>query len=123
MKKLVLTALLSASLVLASVPVQAGSRYHYGYGGAHTYYGHGGYRHHRGHYDGDDLLIAAGIIGGAILLFSLLESRPYSEPRVQYSQPAPVTYGPAYRPSCYRDRVYRYLPDGRIQWGTRTTCY
>lgn len=123
MKKLVLTALLSTSLVLATVPVQAGSRYHYGYGGGHTYYGHGGYRHHRGHYHGDDLLIAVGIIGGAILLGSLLAPRPYYQPRVHYYEPAPVTYGPAYRPACYQDRVYRYLPDGRIQWGTRTTCY
>ncbi len=116
MKKLVLTALLSATLVLASVPAQAGSRYHYGHGGGHTYYGHGGYTRHHGHHHGDDLLIAAGIIGGVILLGSLLAPRPYY-------QPAPVIYAPAYRPTCYQDRVYRYLPDGRIQWGTRTTCY
>lgn len=123
MKKLVLTALLSASLVLASVPAQAGSRYHYGYGGGHTYYGHGGFKHRHGHDHGDDLLIAAGIIGGAVLLGSVLVSRPYYPPSVQYYQPAPVIYVPAYPPTCYQDTVYRYLPDGRIQQGTRTTCY
>jgi hypothetical protein len=128
MKKLVLAALLSASLVLAGVPAQAGRHFHYGHGGGHTYYGHayyghGGYKHHYGHYHGDDLLIAAGIIGGVILLGWLLAPRPYYQPRVHYYQPPPDSFAPATRPTCYRDRVYRYLPDGRIQWGTRTTCY
>ncbi len=107
MKKLVLTGLLGAGLVLTSFSAQAG----YGH-----YYGHGGYGYHHGHHGGDGLLIAVGIIGGAILLGSLLAPRP------DY-QPAPVVYAPAYRPTCYRDRVYRYLPDGRIQWGIRTRCY
>ncbi len=104
MKKLVLTGLLSAGLVLAAFSAQAG------YG---RYYGHGGYGYHRG---GDDVLIAAGIIGGAILLGALLAPPPYY-------RPAPVVYAPTYRPTCNRDRVYRYLPDGRIQWGVRTRCY
>ncbi len=106
MKKLVLTGLLSAGLVLASFSAQAG------YG---RYYGHGGYGYHHGGHGGG-ALIALGIIGGAILLGSLLAPRPYY-------RPAPVVYAPAYRPTCYRDRVYRYLPDGRIQWGIRTRCY
>ncbi len=104
MKKLVLTGLLSAGLVLAAFSAQAG------YG---RYYGHGGHGYHRG---GGDVLIAAGIIGGAILLGALLAPPPYY-------RPAPVVYAPTYRPTCNRDRVYRYLPDGRIQWGVRTRCY
>ncbi len=107
MKKLVLTGLLSAGLVLASFSAQAG----YGH-----YYGHGGYGYHHGHHGGDGALIALGIIGGAILLGALLAPPPYY-------RPASVVYAPASRPTCYRDRVYRYLADGRIQWGIRTRCY
>ncbi len=38
---------------------------------------------------------------------------------------APVYYqpAPAYVPNCYQDTVWRRLPDGRIQTGTRTRCY
>ncbi len=100
MRKLVLTGLLSAGLVLASFSAQAG-------------YGHG---YHHGHHGGDGALIAFGIIGGAILLGTLLAPPPYY-------RPAPVVYAPDYRPTCYRDRVYRTLADGRIQWGVRTRCY
>ncbi|MCH8835579.1 MAG: hypothetical protein IH925_06500 [Proteobacteria bacterium] len=107
MKKLVLTGLLSAGLVLASFSAQAG----YGHS-----YGHGGYGYHHGHHGGGGLLIAAGIIGGAVLLGALLAPPPYY-------RPAPVVYAPTYRPTCYRDRVYRTLADGRIQWGVRTRCY
>ncbi len=107
MKRLILTGLLTAGLVLTSFSAQAGSG---------PYYGHGGYKYHHGHHHGDALLIAAGIIGGTILLGSLLAPRPYYPP-------APVVYVPTYRPTCYQDRVYRYLADGRIQWGTRTRCY
>ena len=97
-------------------------------------YGHHGYRHH----DDDDLLIAAGIVGGAIVLGSLL-TRPsyydgpvYYQPAPVYYQSAPVYYQPApvfyqptpvYVPTCYQDTVWRRLPDGRIQTGTRTRCY
>ncbi len=94
MKKALVAGLLSVILVLPGTAGQAGG-YHHGHD--------------------DDLLIAAGIIGGAILLSSLL-SRP------QYP-PAPVYYAPRRAPNCHQDRVYRYLPDGRIQWGTRTHCY
>ncbi len=97
-------------------------------------YGHDGYRHHGGD---DDLLIAAGIVGGAIVLGSLL-TRPsyyggavYYQPAPVYYQPAPVYYPspvyyqptPVYVPTCYQDTVWRRLPDGRIQTGTRTRCY
>ncbi len=103
MKKALVAGLLSVILVLPGTAVQAG-----GY-----YYGHGG--HHNGH--GGNLLIAAGIIGGAFLLGSLLTQPRYYTP--------PVYYRPAlaYVPTCYQDKVWRRLPDGRIQTGTRTRCY
>ena len=103
MKKALAAGLLSVILVLPGTAVQAG-----GY-----YYGHGGHR--SGH--GDDLLIAAGIIGGAFLLGSLLTQPRYYAPPVYY-RPAP-----AYVPTCYQDEVWRRLPDGRIQTGIRTRCY
>ena len=103
MKKALAAGLLSVILVLPGTAVQAG-----GY-----YYGHGG--HHNGH--GGNLLIAAGIIGGAFLLGSLLTQPRYYTPPVYY-RPAP-----AYAPTCYQDEVWRRLPDGRIQTGVRTRCY
>ena len=103
MKKALVVGLLSVILLLPGTTVQAGGYYH----------GHGG--HHNGH--GDDLLIAAGIIGGAILLGSLLTQPKYFAPPVNY-RPAP-----AYVPTCYQDKVWRRLSDGRIQTGTRTRCY
>jgi hypothetical protein len=114
LRKRLLTGLLSAALALASFsgPSLAGYKSH-GYG--HHYRHHGHYGHH-GH-NSDDVWIAAGIIGGAVLLGSLFASRPYYDP------PPPRYYTPPPRPRCSFERVYRYLPDGRIQWGTRTTCY
>ncbi len=103
MKKALVAGLLSVILVLPGTAVQAG----------HYYYGHGG--HHSGH--GDDALIAAGILGGAILLGSLLSQPRYYAPPVYY-RPAP-----AYVPTCFQDKVWRRLSDGRIQTGTRTRCY
>ncbi len=103
MKKALAAGLLSVILVLPGTAVQAG-----GY-----YYGHGG--HHNGH--GGNLLIAAGVIGGAFLLGSLLTQPRYYTPPVYY-RPAP-----AYVATCYRDKVWRRLPDGRIQTGIRTRCY
>ncbi len=103
MKKALAAGLLSVILLLPGTTVQAG-----GY-----YYGHGG--HHSGH--GDDFLIAAGIVGGAYLLGSLLSQPRYYAPPVYY-RPAP-----AYVRTCYQDKVWRRLPDGRIQTGIRTRCY
>ena len=110
MKKALAAGLLSVILVLPGTAVQAG-----GY-----YYGHGG--HHNGH--GDDLLIAAGIIGGAFLLGSPLTQPRYYAPPV-YNRRAPLYYRPppAYVPTCYQVQVWRRLPDGRIQTGVRTRCY
>ncbi len=108
MKKALIAGLLSVILVLPGTAVQAG-----------------GYHH------GHDGLIAAGIIGGAFLLGSLLSQPGYYAPPAYY-QPAPVYYpsapayyqpAPAYVPTCYQDKVWRRLPDGRIQTGTRTRCY
>ncbi len=110
MKKALVAGLLSIILVLPGTAVQAG----------HYYYGHGG--HHIGH--GDDILIAAGIIGGVFLLSSLLTRPRYYAPPVYYRR-APVYYRPApvYVPTCYQDKVWRRLPDGSIQTGIRTRCY
>ena len=101
MRKALVASLLSVILVLPGTAVQAGG-YHHGHD--------------------DDLLIAAGIIGGAFLLGSLLTQPRYYAPPVYYPRP-PVYYAPRRAPNCHQDRVYRYLPDGRIQWGTRTHCY
>ena len=103
MKNALAAGLLSVILVLPGTAVEAG-----GY-----YYGDGG--HHNGH--GGNVLIAAGIIGGAFLLGSLLTQPRYYAPPVYY-RPAP-----AYVPTCYQDEVWRRLPDGRIQTGIRTRCY
>ncbi len=101
MKKALIVGLLSVILVLPGTAVQAG-----------------GYHH------GHDGLIAAGIIGGAFLLGSLLTQPRYYAPPVYYPPP-PVYYqpAPAYLPTCYQDKVWRRLPDGRIQTGIRTRCY
>ncbi len=103
MKKALVAGLLSVFLAVPGTAAQAG----------HNYYGHGGYRSG----SSDDILIAAGIIGGAYLLGSLLTRPRYSAPPAYY-RPAP-----AYLPTCYQDKVWRRLPDGRIQTGTRTRCY
>ena len=107
MKKLVLTGLLSAGLVVAGFSAQAGY--------SHSY-GHGGYGYHHGGHGGDGALIALGIIGGAVLLGALLAPPP------SY-RPAPVVSAPPYGPTCYNDRVYRTLAAGRIPWGVRTRWY
>ena len=105
MKKALVAGLLSVILVLPGTAVQAG---------------HGGHR--SGH--GGNLLIAAGIIGGVLLLGSLLSRPRYYAPPVYYRR-APVYYRPAplYAPTCYQDKVWRRLSDGRIQTGIRTRCY
>jgi hypothetical protein len=76
-------------------------------------------RHHNGHHghvSGDGLALGVGIVVGAIALGALLSPPPYYGPPV-------VAYRPAPAPYCVQDEVYRYLPDGRLQTGTRTTCY
>ena len=136
MRKTLAATIVSISLVLSLLApagaVQAGSY-------KHGYYGHYGYGHYKGgyykrgyykrhHYKGygykhrhrhkhGGALVAAGIIGGAVLLGALLAApRYYGPPRHSY-------YAPPRAPVCERDRVYRYLPDGSIQWGVRTRCY
>ena len=110
MKRTLLAGVVTVSLVLPAGAVLAGGSYHHGH---HGHHGH----HHGGHHNGDDILIAAGIIGGAFLLGSLL-----SQPRY-YASPAYYPPQPAYVPACYQDQVWRRLPDGRIQTGIRTRCY
>jgi hypothetical protein len=122
MKRLFMASLIGFALVLTGYPALAGGKYHKGhYYGHQSYKGHfkgyrgHHYRHGRGHHYGDEILIGAGIIGGSILLGSLLSQPSYS--------PAPTYYAPPRAPVCQRDQVYRYLPDGSVQWGTRTRCY
>ena len=136
MSKLLVALLIAAATAATGLPAQAGGYYHsrpYGYHGYHHHsyksYRHRHYtpyyharrhhhRHHHRHRHGDaDFLLGAGIIGGAIIVGSAL-----SQPR--YAPPPPVYYyTPPPQPYCVQDQVYRYLPDGSIQWGTRTRCY
>ncbi|WP_193367361.1 hypothetical protein [Pelagibius marinus] len=117
-------------MLSAMGPAQAGGwdKHHWGkhrgYGGHHHYrhahYRHGHYRHHRYHrrhrgHD-DDTLIIGGILGGVLLGSALSQPRPAPPYRYDYYAPPPPDF-------CEQDQVYRYLPDGRIQWGTRTRCY
>jgi len=142
MSRLLTAILLAMAVVLSGLPARADGYYYkskpYAYGGYygdyhygykshrykhyrhHKHYRHYGYDrryyHHQRHGDiGDEVLIGAGIIGGAIIVGSVL-----SQPR---PAPPPVYYQPAPAPYCVQDQVYRYLPDGRTQWGTRTRCY
>lgn len=120
MKTSLAAAILGAGLILSAGTADAGYYKRHGYYGHHGYHGH--YRHgyrkhrgHRGHYNG--ALVAAGIIGGAVLLGTLLSAPRY------HHRPAPIYSGPPRGPVCEKDKVYRTLPDGRIQWGVRTRCY
>ena len=139
MKKLFVISLLSLAVLLAGQPASADHR-GYGYGKHHHYKHHYKRKHHykkrhrhkhrhrhyhkHKHYhrdddNGDEILAAAGIIGGAVLLGSILSRPTYAAP-----PPARTYYAPPPRqPHCVVDDVYRYLPDGRIQWGQRTRCY
>ncbi len=118
MRWLLAIIVVSVSVVFGGYTAEAGGKYYKG-----NYYGHGGHHHgynkhyyNHGYYDdiGDDILLGAAIVGGAILLGEFL-SQPQHPPAAYYAPPP--------QPMCTRKRVYRYLPDGRIQWGVRTTCY
>jgi len=132
MLKLMSAALLAGAVVMSTLPAQAGGYhhrgwghpgYHHGFKGHHYkhyrhYKRHGHYRHRhyrRGHDIGDEILLGAGIIGGAIVLNGILTAPP---PAPRYYAPPPPP-----QPYCTQDQVYRYLPDGSVQWGTRTRCY
>ena len=78
-------------------------------------YGRHYHGHSHAHVSGDALALGVGIVVGAVALGALLSPPPY------YYGPPPLAYRPA--PYCVQDEVYRYLPDGRLQTGTRTTCY
>ncbi len=133
MKKLLVISLLSLAVLLTGQPASADHR-------GHGYYKHHHYKHHHkrkyrhkhrhrhrhGHHrrrkhndiDGDDLLAAAGIVGGAVILGSVL-----SQPRYAAPPPARSYYAPPRPTQCVQSDVYRYLPDGRLQTGVRTTFY
>ena len=125
MKKILITSFLSVALVLPGTAFAGGyGKGHHGYGHGYKSYGHG-YKHggygYKSHDYGDEILIGAGIIGGSILLGSVLSRPTYQQPPPAYYQPAPTYYAPA--PTCYQHEVWRYLPDGRVQTGVRTSCY
>lgn len=122
MKRLLMTFLIGFALVASGYPAFAGGKYykghsygHHGYKGHYKAYRGHGYKHGYGHNYGDEILIGAGIIGGSILLGSLLSQPNY--------YPTPTYYAPPRAAVCQNDQVYRYLPDGSVQWGTRTRCY
>jgi hypothetical protein len=142
MKKVLTVSLIILALVFGAYPAQAGGKSYgghgYGYKGHHAYKGYRpghkarghGYKHHRGghrhghggHYKkrydnddiGDEILIGSAIIGGSILASGLLSQPSYPPPPTYYTPPRP--------PVCEQTDVYRYLPDGRVQWGVRTRC-
>ena len=136
-----LTAMLVAATITTGIApaVQAGDRHHERHGwhdGRHHYHGerhdYRGDRYHRrdyyrGGYDrghrhkksrdySDEILIGAGIVGLAIVAGSMIASQP-REPEINWSD------APRREPNCETDEVYRYLPDGSIQYGDRTRCY
>lgn len=150
MSKLPIVLLAVAALLLGSLPATSGSAWaggffshgrHHGYHGQHHHFkshkhfkrhhyagrhhhGRHHHRHHGGGY-GDEILLGAGIIGGAVIVGSVLsQPRAAPPPTVYYPAPPPtVYYAPPPQPYCVQDQVYRTLPDGRLQWGTRTRCY
>ena len=100
-----LLAALAAGLWFAPSAAQAGGSFvsvHYGY----PYYGYGWYHRHYPPY----------------WAYGWPPPVYYGPPAVYYAPP-PVYYAPQAEPYCVQDQVYRYLPDGRVQWGTRTRCY
>ena len=140
MQRLILSSLIAVGLIAAAMSAEAGGYKHRGkgYGGSghygkhyrqgrQTHYRHRGHygihrRHgrqthyrHNGHDYDDDFYTALGITAGIGLLGVIL-----SQPR--YIAPAPTYYAPPPRRECYEQNVYRYLPDGRIQWGVKRTC-
>jgi hypothetical protein len=128
-RRLLTAVFLSLVMIATATPASAGGWGHHGYK-SHGHRGHGhyykpfkqhyGYRHHRHHRHhrnhGNDIVIGAGIIGGAIIVGSVLSRPQPAPPSVVYVTPPPQPY-------CVQDQVYRYLPDGSVQWGTRTRCY
>lgn len=103
MRKLFLAAMFAFGMWLVPVQADAGGSYyfsmHYGYPYWHDRY----YRHCPRYYP-------------PVWLYDW-------PPPVYYVPPPPVYFVAPRKPYCVRDEVYRYLPDGRIQWGTRTRCY
>ena len=117
MKRAILTLIVSLSLVLAGQPALAGGGHHHGHGGhkrahqakhvRHDHFGH--HRHYKARRSyNEGALVAVGV--GALLLGAFLGSTPRHA-------------GPVRATTCFRDEVYRTLPDGRIQTGIRTSCY
>ena len=102
MKMLVTAGLVSIAIVLSAGAAEAGNRHHNGghYSGFHGYHmgghyngNHGyrkrGYHHGYRHYNGDLLLIGAGIVAGAVLLTSVFNTAALSSDAGILRAPAP----------------------------------
>ncbi len=131
MKLRLMPVLLAICVMAASTqfaaPAQAGGYWKHDRGthGRHHQSRHGywkhqsgyqyGYRRHRyksrDRFDRGDLLLGLGAFAGGLVVGSALGSSHHSY------RPSPVAQ------TCFQDEVYRWLPDGRIQWGLRARCY
>ena len=100
MTKLVFALAIGLGLLLEIPAAHAGGSYYVGFSYGFPYYRAGWYRPYYWPYWGY-----------------------YRPPPYYYAPPPPVYYVPPPEPYCVQDRVYRHLPDGQIQWGTRTRCY
>ena len=103
MTKLLAAVTVIVGLSIGASTAQAGGSYYVGF-----HYAHGGYHHHWRHRHFGYYWPYWGY---------------YGPPPVYYAPPPPVYYVPPREPYCVQDQVYRYLPDGRVQSGTRTRCY
>ena len=153
MKKLLTVSLVALGLVFAPYSAQAGGKHHGGHNHHYAGKGHHGikkhhraykkHRHWHGHkhkhrsharryakhhhkhykhykqpkYDdiGDEILIGSAIIGGSIVAHGLITQSADGSPSRHDASP--------HAPFCEQTDVYRYLPDGRVQWGVRTRCH
>lgn len=107
--RLLTALLLSLAMIVTAPPANAGGYRHHGWHHGHAkHYGHRPYKHykhhayrhhyHHGHHHGhrhhrrhgnSDIVLGAGILGGAIIVGSLL-----SQPRYVSPPPPPVYYTP-----------------------------
>lgn len=106
-RKIMLTAAAAALALGAGAPAMAGGGYYYGHGyhkhyGKHHYRGHYRRHHHHRHHGGGGkaAAIALGVIGGAIIINELAESRA----RDRY-------YRDRYYDARYRARPAPYYPE------------
>lgn len=124
-RKTLLAAAAAAIALGAGAPAMAGGGYYYGHAGYYSghgkhYYGHHRYRrhhyrrHHRHGGGGKAAAIALGVIGGAIIINELAESRArdrYSRDRYYDARYARPAYPARPAAPAYPDRGYDYEDD------------